>query len=89
MSAWAHPRWRFVMDMNGDGSVTFTDVWKLLGWVFHLPGDAVLALVLNNAPGPTRYLELSVGQYGGLLTGVISFAVWSIILILIVLSIDD
>ena len=89
MSAWEHPRWGFAWDMNGDGSVTLTDVWLLLGWVFHLPGDAVLALVLNNAPGFARFLELSVGQYGGLLTGVISFAVWSIILILIVLSIDD
>lgn len=63
-------------DMNGDGQFTLTDVRLFLAELFFLPGDAILWLVLRYAPGLGRFLELGPDSYGGLLSAMLSAAVW-------------
>ena len=73
MTQWPGNRlWTFQADMNGDGAVTVSDIWLWLKWLWFYPGDWILLQF-----GPTKigkFFELSPQDYGGRLSGFITFA---------------
>jgi hypothetical protein len=77
----AYRVWTFHADMNGDGHLSVTDVWLWMKWLYFMPGDAAIAIF-----GPTsigRFFELSHASFGGAGSGIFSFFMWPVILILI------
>src|SRR5262249_18349320 len=55
---------------------TISDIFQAAGWIFHVPGDAILYLLLSGKPGSVAFLELSFHDYGGLFSAVASFFLW-------------
>lgn len=66
----------FALDANADGSFTISDLLPWLAQVYFLPGDWLVWLTVTRAPFVADFLELSVGDYGGLLSGFLSGSVW-------------
>jgi hypothetical protein len=69
------PKWQFIeraMDMNGDGAVTVSDVGLWAKWMFGLPGDYVLILVMRQFSTVAHFLEVGPALLGGLLSWGIS-----------------
>jgi hypothetical protein len=65
----------FAADMNGDGTITISDVSAWIGWLFFYPGDYIVYLILSDSPGIARFLEevahffeieITPLRYGGL-----------------------
>jgi hypothetical protein len=73
--------WKFVADMNSDGSVTISDVWLWFKWLYFYPGDGLLHLLMKGFPDITDFFEITEFNYGGLLSGIISFVIWLCLLI--------
>lgn len=71
--------WSFVADMDRNGIVTISDAWLWVKWLFFWPGDAMLYLLMNSAPGLAQFLELSYFDYHGFLAGVLSFITWTLL----------
>ena len=65
--------WEFVPDMNGDGRESIRDLWLHFHWAFFYPGDWIIQYLADTTFG--RYWELSSGDYGGLLSALLSFVV--------------
>lgn len=70
-------------DMNGDGLLTISDVvmwfewlWEGVVWLFFLPGDTVIWLLMVYTPGLAIFLELSVEFYSGWMAGILSVITW-------------
>ena len=77
-----HRLWTFHADMNSDGVVTVSDVWLWLKWLWFYPGDWILLQY-----GPTKigkFFELSPEDYGGRLSGSISFTLIALFVFMIV-----
>ena len=72
-------RWDFVADMDYSDAVTITDVWLWFKWIFFYPGDFIIAFTVQETPKVARFLELSYADFGGVLSGVISFIIWVIV----------
>ena len=73
-SWWHYRQWKFVVDMNGDGALTSSDIIRWADWLFFMPGDAVIALI-----GPTGFggfLELTPASFGSATSGWISAILW-------------
>lgn len=87
-TGWAWLFGRLGADRNGDTQVTLADVPGSLVALFFLPGDAALYAVINHAPWLARFVDIGPGDYGGLLSGVISFCVWALVLIAIAMFIE-
>ncbi len=73
-------QWSFVTDMNYSGSVTISDIWLWFKWIYFYPGDGVIYFLVNKASSIGNFLEISYADYGGVLSGIISFIVWIVIL---------
>ncbi|MBW6393263.1 hypothetical protein [Billgrantia antri] len=73
-------QWVFVADMNYSDSVTISDVWLWVKWLYFYPGDAIIYYIVNFFTGIANFFEISNGDYGGVLSGVISFFAWVIVL---------
>ena len=69
-------QWLFVADMNYSGSVTISDIWMWCKWLYFYPGDMAIHFLVNTAPVVGRFLEVSYTDYGGILSGVVSFILW-------------
>ena len=54
--------WTSRSDMNWDGIVTIPDVWLWFKWIYFLPGDGALWLIMQNQ-GLARFFQLSQGSY--------------------------
>jgi hypothetical protein len=73
-SWWAYRQWRFVADMNGDGSLTGSDLALWAEWLFYMPGDALIAQF-----GPTPIaasLALTPASFGSSTSAAISAVAW-------------
>ena len=68
--------WKFIADMNYDGYVTISDVWLWFKWLFFLPGDFALKFTIIKIEGLAIFFEISFADYGGFLSGIISFVFW-------------
>lgn len=69
-------RFSLAEDMNCDGRFTIGDVGLWLHWVFFLPGDALILLLLEQAAPVAGFLELGPAYYGGWFSGFLSFFLW-------------
>lgn len=81
-------------DRNGDGIVTISDIWRLLGDVVSLPGDAVIAMLLNDrqsgaASGLANFLELSCGSLSGSWSTTLSAVLWAMVILGWLISLAD
>lgn len=65
--------WNFIADINGDGRESIRDLWLHFHWAFFYPGDWIIQYLTNTSFG--KYWELSSGDYGGLLSALLSFVV--------------
>lgn len=69
-------QWSFVADMNYSGSITISDVWLWFKWLYFYPGDGFIYFLINGVSDIGRFLEITYSDYGGMLSGVVSFIVW-------------
>lgn len=72
----AKPPSVWLIDVNGDGAFTISDVLLWLGNAFFLPGDWLIWTAATYLPAATGFLELGPSAYGGLLSGSISAVAW-------------
>lgn len=80
-TGWAWLLGRLGADANGDGRVTLADAPGWLLALYFLPGDAALHATMRHAPDLASVLEIGADDYGGLLSGVVSFCAWGIALV--------
>ena len=81
-------QWSFVADMNYSGSVTISDIWLWFKWIYFYPGDGVVYFIVNKATDISHFLEMTYSDYGGIFSGFISFFVWLIASVIIVMASD-
>ena len=79
-------RWEFVADMTGNGTVTVSDFWLWIEWLYFWPGDYLIWLVIRYLPAVASFLELNPGKYSGPLSLFISFGLWIVFLVLVVVT---
>lgn len=79
-------QWKFVADMNRSGTVTVSDVWIWIEWLYFWPGDGLIYLVITKAPGLAKFFELSAGKFSGLLSLFLSFGLWIVAVLLLFLA---
>ncbi len=78
-------RWsltRFALDANGDGQLTTADLYSHLHALFFLPGDAFLLVLSTYAAPVARFCAVGPGDYGGIVSAVVSSCAWFIVLML-------
>ncbi len=80
-------RWTFHSDMNFDGVLTISDAWLWIKWVFFVPGDLVIAAVLQ-IPAFAQFFEVTQASYGNWVSTTISAVVWSPFILLVVVAIE-
>jgi len=76
-------QWAFVADMNYNGAITISDVWLWVKWLYFYPGDGFIYILVNKISGMASFLEITYSNYGGILSGVISFFAWIIAIAII------
>lgn len=76
------------LDITADGSVTVADLWAWTVYLFFLPGDALLTLLLLYAPGLASFFAVGPGSYGGPLSMILSITGWLSIFVVISLIRD-
>ena len=69
-------QWTFVSDMNYDGAITISDIWLWVKWLYFYPGDGFFYVLLHKMIDIANFLEITYSDYGGLLSGIISFYFW-------------
>lgn len=79
-------QWAFVADMNHSGTITISDFWLWVKWLYFWPGDAVIVLLIQNAPDVAAFFELSPARIGGPLSLFLSFPLWIVALALFILA---
>jgi len=79
-------QWSFVADMTGNGTVTVSDLWLWIEWLYFWPGDGLIYLVMRYLPGAAGFLELTPARFGGPLSLFISFGLWIVVAILLFLA---
>lgn len=73
-SWWQHRQWRFIADMDRDGTVSRNDLWPWFEWLYLMPGDALIARI-----GPTPLgilLDLTPKSIGSPASAALSTALW-------------
>ena len=75
--------WKFVKDMNRDGSFTISDVLEWFEWIFFYPGDRCIKFLVENIPGLAKFFEVSYKNYGGIFSATISALFWVIIIVFV------
>ncbi len=70
-AAW-HERWHVALDMNRDGTVTISDIWAWVPWLYYAPGDLVLLSTITYLPEAAKFLELDTTMLSGRLSGSLS-----------------
>lgn len=76
-------RWVIATDMNCDGAVTISDVALWVSWLFYLPGDGFLWLLMQY-PEAVVFLELMPSAYGEWISAILSVMGWLIALIVLI-----
>jgi len=79
-------QWKFVADMNRSGTVTVSDVWLWIEWLYFWPGDGLIYLAITKAPGLAKFFELSAGKFSGPLSLFLSFGLWIVAVVLLFLA---
>ena len=71
-------QWTFVVDMNYSGAITISDVWLWVKWLYFLPGDYVVKLLVESSHIGS-FFEMAYDSYGGFLAGTISLITWVVV----------
>lgn len=77
-------QWEFIEDMNYSGSVTISDVWLWVKWLYFYPGDVLFRILMIHAPDVARFFEITPDLYGGVLSFIISGFVWFLVLLFVI-----
>lgn len=75
-------QWAFKLDMNHNGSFTITDLWAWFKWLYFYPGDLIIKITISKIPAFAHFFELTQNSYGGIFSGIVSFIIWFLLLIL-------
>jgi hypothetical protein len=77
-------QWAFIVDMNYSGSFTISDLWLWLKWLYFYPGDTVVYFILKDDKNYlfSQFFEIDYQSYGGVFSGIISFIVWVVFIII-------
>ena len=78
-------QWKFVADMNRSETVTVSDVWLWIEWLYFWPGDGLIYLAITKAPVLAKFFELSAGKFSGPLSLFLSFGLWIVAVVLLFL----
>jgi hypothetical protein len=70
---------QFAKDMNFDGIYTITDLWLQAVWIFCLPGNLLLNLIMSE-PSWRTFWEVSPASCSNAGTAVFSFMAWFVLL---------
>ena len=76
--------WAFKADMDFNGVVTISDSWLWFKWLFYYPGDLLILLIMKFGDIHT-FFELSASSFGNWFSWIISFAFWSVHILIVVL----
>ena len=71
---WQHRQWRFIADMDKDGSIGPKDLLLWIEWLYFLPGDALVAVM--GATGVAELAGLTQASMGSWPSALLSAAVW-------------
>jgi hypothetical protein len=82
----AHPWYPFVLDVNGDGQFTISDLGMWLQHAYFLPGDWIIWCTLTYSPTISRFFEIGVSDYRSTLSALLSVFVWLAVMLLIMLT---
>ena len=83
-SGWYDSRdWFFIADMDHNYSITISDVWLWFQWLYFYPGDAFIYFIINKVTPLSNFFEITYNNYGGFLSGFISFIFWILALLII------
>lgn len=66
--------WILKKDMNFDGAFTITDVWLFIKSLYFYPGDYIVKGLIDTKIG--NFFEFSIQDYGGVMSGLVSFLAW-------------
>jgi len=64
--------------MNLDGSITISDVWLWIKWLYFYPGDGLVYFLFHKAPSIASFFEMTPSSYGGVFSGMVSFIFFGI-----------
>jgi len=81
-------QWSFVADMNYSGTVTISDVWIWVKWLFFYPGDLFIKILVDGFQSISQFFEITYASYGGFFSGIISFIIWYALLAVFVSLIE-
>jgi hypothetical protein len=76
--------WHFKADMDHNGVVTISDTWLWFKWLFFFPGDSLIVGLMKFGDIVT-FFELSASSFGNWFSWIISFAFWSVHILIVVL----
>lgn len=79
-------QWKFVADMTGNGTVTVSDFWLWIKWLYFWPGDGLIYLAITKVPRLARFFELSASKFSGPLSLFLSFGLWIVAVLLLFLA---
>jgi hypothetical protein len=71
---WQHRQWRFIADMDKDGTIGASDLVLWAQWLYFLPGDALIAVM--GATGVAELAGLTQASMGSWPSAAFSAAVW-------------
>jgi len=80
--------WKFVADMNYDGSVTISDVWLWVKWLYFYPGDLIILLLTKVSPGLVNVFEHSSHPFSGIFSFGLSLIAWVVLFTIFKLTKD-
>jgi hypothetical protein len=69
------------LDMNADGTVTISDAYLWLQWLFWLPGDYSIIALMKWAPAAALFMELSPASLASGTSTALSIAFWFILIL--------
>jgi len=81
-----NPASRWVTDLNGDGAVTIADYGAWIRDTYFAPGDWLLGLLQQHAPGLTDQLALASATAGSPAAALLSGFAWLAVLLVLVLA---
>jgi hypothetical protein len=79
--------WPDEHDFNCDYKFSVSDLFDGAGWLFHLPGDLVLSIIMGNSDW-RKFFELDVGSFGNAFSTAISIVAWFIAWIVVSALLD-
>lgn len=75
---------KLAKDMNGDGYFTISDVGMCFKYLFFLPGDYLIGLIIIYFSTFAKFFEVNPDWCHGFLAGLAGFAFWAFCFIMLI-----